>query len=121
MSRTKYPITDDDFLIKMLGACSEISIPFRDDMSKAIIMGNKTATSRNKRYGKPGDIFEVEGFYFELIRVSHQYLDDVARSHWAQEGVSSEQEFIELWKEIHPRTGWEPDKPVWFHEFRRIK
>ena len=99
---------------------SEISIPFRDDMAKAALEGKKNCTSRNKKYGEAGDVFEIQGVGFVLTSVTYHYLNTIADVRYKQEGFDSPDAFIACWKELHPRNGWEPHKQVWLHEFKRI-
>ena len=97
---------------------ADIHIPFRDDMKQAIADGRKTATSRTKRYGKPGDRFQVDGRWYELIRITRQELVWVARRYWKDEGMDSEENFWQVWKQIHPRKKISEYDLVWFHEFK---
>ena len=102
----------------------EIAIPFRDDMRQAILDGRKRCTSRNQRYGGPGDFF-VFGMgsdrrVFRLTRVSRMCLDFVANVCYEDEGVNSPEEFIALWKQIHPLAGYEPHKDVFTHFFEEV-
>ncbi len=98
---------------------TRIEIPFRYDMAEAAIAGNKSATSRNVKYGEPGDTFLVWGTEFVLINVTPQYLNTVAEARYREEGFDSPGAFIQVWKELHPVNGWEPHKRIWFHEFKR--
>ena len=99
---------------------TQVDIPFRDDMAKAALEGRKTSTSRNKCYGKVGDIFLISACLFELTDVTPQYLSTVAEVRFTEEGFDSPAAFIGCWKELHPRNGWEPHKRIWFHEFRKV-
>ena len=99
---------------------AKIQIPFREDMAIKSIIGRKTGTSRNTRYGDPGDEFELKGVEFRLKKVTKQYLNTIASARYSEEGFDSPQEFMDIWVELHPRAGWEPHKRVWFHEYERI-
>jgi len=99
---------------------SIIHIPFRDDMQERSLSGRKTATSRNQKYGDVGDIFRIRDGEFELIKVSRYTLEFVAKSKYRDEGFNSPEEFINIWKEIHYKLGWTPEKLIWFHEYRRM-
>ena len=94
-----------------------IEIPFHADMAKAVKMGKKDCTSRNKKYGEPGDAFYIEGKVYVLTRVHRVELKAVAQHLYDREGFSSPEEFTEYWKMLHPRNGWEPERQVWLHEF----
>ena len=98
-----------------------IRIPFRLDFAKALFSGTKTATSRTKRYGIPGDTFVVSGREFVLTAVYPTRLRNVAGKLWKREGCSSESEFVKIWKGIHPRKGWDPEQVVFVHEFEMVK
>ncbi len=99
---------------------TEITIPFRDDMKKAILEGRKSATTRNKRYGKEGDTFMLDGQKFVLRYIHKMPLDAVARNLWMEEGCSSKEQFIEIWKQIHPRAGFIARQLVYVHEFTKV-
>jgi hypothetical protein len=95
-----------------------IKIPFREDMEEAIISIDKDWTTRSKKYGKPGDFFFVKDRRVRLLGHMRLPLWVVAKYGYRHEGVNSEEEFIELWKEIHPRKGWTPNELRWTHVFQ---
>ena len=97
---------------------SEIKMPFREDMQKAILEGRKTMTCRTKRYGSPGDFFMVGDARFMLTSVTKMNLGIVATQFYKDEGTSSPGEFINLWDEIHPRRNFTSLQTVWAHRFR---
>ena len=98
-----------------------VNIPFRVDIIRALFEGRKTATSRTKRFGIPGDTFSVSGQLFRILKVRTEKLSIVARKYWAKEGFGSPQEFIATWERIHPRKGWDPEQVVFLHEFEMVK
>ncbi len=98
-----------------------VNIPFRVNMLRALFEGRKTATSRTKRYGVPGDTFSVSGQLFRILKVRTEKLSIVARKYWAKEGCASPSEFIATWEWIHPRKGWDPEQFVFVHEFEMVK
>lgn len=98
----------------------KIRIPFRLSFAHALFGGVKTATSRTKRYGIPGDTFIVSGRAFRLLRVKAEKLSIIAREYWREEGCSSPDEFISVWQGIHPRKGWDPEQFVFLHEFELL-
>ena len=98
---------------------SEIKIPFRDDMQKAILEGRKTMTCRTKRYGSAGDFFMVGRGRYVLMSVTKMNLGIVATRFYREEGTSSPGEFINLWDEIHPRRNFTSLQTVWAHQFMR--
>ena len=63
-----------------------IRIPFRLSFAAALFSGVKTATSRTKRYGIPGDTFIVSGRKFVLTSVRLKKLRQVAHELWEEEG-----------------------------------
>ncbi len=105
----------------------EVKIPFTPRFQSAVIEHEKWATSRTKRYGEVGNVFCVkESRYpyatFRLV-ITHQErvtLGFVAQEMYDAEGCESPEEFIEIWKKIHPRAGWTPEKKVWLHIFREV-
>ena len=98
---------------------SEIRIPF-NDWSRERLKVCKCATSRNKRYGKPGDTFSVDGQAYRILNITKAPLWRVAEHCWMEEGADSPSEFIEVWNEIHPRKHYNPKQVVWYHEFEPI-
>lgn len=102
-----------------------INIPFNDWSKNKLAEGIKTATSRNKKYGEPGDTFEVvlpDGriIKYELIAVTRKKLHEVRDKHYKDEGCSSPVEFVDVWVDIYPREGFNGAKRVWYHEFREL-
>jgi len=97
----------------------KVNIPFKERFREPMIKGAKTWTSRTKPYGKPGDTFDVFGHTFEIVKTQRRILDDVAE-HYNEEGCASREDFVELWKKIHPRKGFNPWQRVYVHIFRRI-
>lgn len=99
---------------------TRIEIPFREEFREAMLSDRKLLTSRNKKYGDAGDRFSIFGAEFELVWVRRLPLGTVADRMWTGEGVSSAQEFIEIWNELHPRKGFDPSQRVWVHHFARV-
>jgi hypothetical protein len=96
----------------------EIEIPFRQDMRDAILEGRKVCTSRNSRYGYPGDYFILGGRKYVITLIRRLPLKEVAETFHREEGVEDQTHFIWLWEEIHPRKGFNPDQLVWTHFFQ---
>ena len=99
---------------------SVIEIPFNDWSTERLLCGNKTATSRNKNYGKSGDVFHVQNMAFEIYSIEYLKLVTVAFMHFREEGATGPQEFIDVWTELHPKVGFIPSQKVYFHKFKRI-
>jgi hypothetical protein len=97
------------------------TIPFRDDMKRLIIEGKKTATSRSKRYlyERAHDSFIIDNTWciIQVTSIERKRLGDVALNHYKEEGFESSEDFIKIWKEIHPGKGYRPLDRVYFHKF----
>lgn len=99
---------------------SEIDIPFNDWSTKRHKYGEKTATTRTKKYGSPGDRFTDAGRTYELTHVVKVPLEIVAESFNRYEGAEGRFEFEQVWKDIHYKRGFEPDWDVWLHLYREV-
>jgi len=100
----------------------EIEIPFNDWSKQRLKAGVKLATTRSKKYGVIGDTFKVEHrgnvYNFELMAVHKTQLYIVTRDFYYLEGASSEHEFVNVWKDIHKKAGYQPYKEVYIHFFK---
>ena len=97
-----------------------IIIPFMEDFRDRILSGQKTATTRPKKYGNGGDLFSAFGHSFQLTKVDKVYLGDVCSVFYKQEGFNSQSEFVECWNKLHPRKNYHYDTPVYLHQFKRV-
>lgn len=98
-----------------------VKIPFKERFREAMLDGTKTWTSRTKRYGKKDDVFPAFGCDFLIEKDPFEMmLEEIASFHYKEEGCSSRDEFIAVWRKIHPRKGFVPDQIVWVHQFRRL-
>ena len=97
----------------------DIAIPFLPEWGPAMIEGRKTCTTRTRKYGEPGDHFSAFGCLFQLTQVERMWLDNVLRL-WRQEGVASPEDFVKIWKRLHPRRGFDENWKVWVHHFEKI-
>lgn len=114
----------------MAGPATNRARDGEDDMKRRILFnaafrmkllsGKKTCTSRTKRCGKIGDTFTAFGETFEIEKVSKMSLDEVAFYLCIAEGFYDSFSFIECWKRLHPFLGWQPDRQVYVHVFRRV-
>ena len=95
----------------------EITMPFDERWEKAMLTGNKTCTSRSKRYGNLGDRFRAFGAAFTLIGVVRLPLGLIAMRFYKEEGCQSPEEFKKVWRELHPKKGFQDDWLVWLHKF----
>lgn len=96
-----------------------ITIPFKSFFKEPLLSGVKVCTARTKAMGIPGNIFEAFGAQFELKSVSEEKLTIIADL-WLQEGCRSREHFIEVWNDIHPRAGYQPDQVVFLHRFKKV-
>jgi len=99
---------------------SVIEIPFNEWSTERLLSGNKTATSRNKKYGRKGDVFHVQNMSFEIDSIEYIRLMTIAYMHFKEEGATGSQEFINVWTELHPKVGFVPSHKVYFHKFRMV-
>ncbi len=97
-----------------------VAISFLDRFRDAMLNDVKDCTTRMRPMGQMGDRFIAFGAEFELLSIEHVHLGDVADILWKEEGASSRSEFIEIWKTIHPRKGFDPARRAWLHRFRRV-
>jgi hypothetical protein len=97
----------------------QIDLPFQLEVKEAMLSGKKTATSRPKRYGYPGDWFPAFGKTFVLTAIQRTYLDIVVRLHYKEEGFDSPHAFVQYWNRLHPVITFSqrPSRVVFFHQF----
>jgi uncharacterized protein YqfB (UPF0267 family) len=96
----------------------KVKIPFLERFRQPMIQDRKTWTSRTKRYGQAGDVFEVFGHEFEIVRVERRTVDDIM-DHWQEEGCGSREDAQEVWSRLHPRRH-DPEQRMFTHVFKRI-
>jgi len=99
---------------------AKIKIPFKEEFKQALLSGEKTKTSRNKKYGKPGDTFAIFGGTFLIESIEKHPLQKVATQWYAEEGCDSPGAFRDVWIKLHPIKGFEAEKEVFVHTFKRI-
>ena len=95
---------------------TSVHIPFKAKFKEAMLSEKKILTSRTKRYGAKGDTFEAFGATFHICRVIKKSLAEVTEFYF-QEGCSSKEDFVKVWRKIHPRKGYIPKQMVWLHQF----
>ena len=100
---------------------SKVIIPFLSRFKEPMISGQKTATTRVRKYGSIGDVFSIFGSSFELTKVEKVPLNSVATSYYSQEGFVSKQEFVNVWEQIHPIRGYDSEQIVWLHQFKKVQ
>lgn len=96
-------------------------IPFHNEFWPQIERGEKTATTRNQRYGKVGDVLDwgdpTNPRKLRLTAVERVPLAWVGDNAFREEGFADRAGFVQAWCGIHPGAGWTPEKRVWFHRF----
>jgi hypothetical protein len=96
------------------------TLPFRPEFWGPITTGRKTVTSRTRKFGEPGDLLDTSVGPVRLLEVFQTTLEDVRDHLWTKEGVHGPNDFERVWKEIHPRKGFDPAQEVWVHRFEYI-
>ena len=96
---------------------AHVRIPFQPRWRPLVLSGAKTTTVRTRRYGAPGDEFEVEGARFRLVEVAQTTLAAARDGTWREEGMESPAEFERVWRENHPTRGFDGTHQVWVHRF----
>lgn len=100
---------------------AEIILPFNSWSRKKLALHLKTATTRTYKAGAWGDHFHVGMVAFLLEATMKTTLQVVARDFYHEEGAATPEEFIEVWKDLHPYNGWQPEKIVWIHFFSELE
>lgn len=103
-----------------MGAVTYVDLPFRVAFMDRLLNGTKTATSRFHRHGIRGDCFRVFGGVFVITNVEHVRLGFVADAYFRKEGCDTREQFVDVWKRIHPRRGFDPHAWVYVHHFVRV-
>ena len=106
--------------MKGIHMMNEVRIPFKARFCRPLLNGTKIFTSRTKVMGRPGDIFQAFGATFRIVKVYEAQLFDVAAL-WKEEGCTSREDFIEVWKSIHPHKGYHDNQYTQLHQFERVK
>lgn len=95
-------------------------LPFAERFERALLSGQKTMTARTKRYGNAGDLLETRVGLIRLLGVGRHTLRDIRDRYWREEGATSPSQFVTIWKMLHPRVGFDPDRMVWLHRFELV-
>jgi hypothetical protein len=96
-------------------------LPFREAFRPALLSGEKTLTLRGKAYGKPGDVLLTIAGPVELLHVERVSLGFVAAVLHGREGCASPEDFLALWKEIHPARRFDLAERFYLHHFARLQ
>jgi hypothetical protein len=97
----------------------QISIPFKERFREPMLSGVKTMTSRTKSYGQVGDWFNVFEQTFVLTSVVARPFSFIV-DHWKEEGCFSREDFLTLFRQIHPRREIAMDTMFWTHTFQNV-
>ena len=73
-----------------------------------------------KQMGKGYDTFEAFGATFKILYVMEVTLKNIIPE-WKREGCTNEQDFIDVWKSIHPRRKFDLEEYFWVHCFEKIE
>ena len=82
---------------------NKIQLPFLPTFEQAILSGQKRATTRTRRHGYDGDVFEAFGRYFIITDVQRVQLNTVSYYHYLEEGFNNPQGFIDCWNSLHKK------------------
>jgi hypothetical protein len=96
-----------------------VTIKFKPYFKEPLLSGVKVCTARTKRMGASGDRFMAFETWFEIKSVTEESLHFVADL-WQQEGCTSREHFLEVWREIHPVVGYRPKQVVFLHRFKLV-
>ena len=99
----------------------QVFLPFREQFRDVLENGMKTATTRTKAYGKPGDVLDSMVGPLRLLYVEKVTLGFVATQMWNLEGCMDQGDFERVWESIHPGRGFVPEQMVYLHIFERVK
>ena len=98
-----------------------VNIPFLPQFEKPMLSGQKTITSRTRRYGQTGDTFLAWGEVFEIREVTRLLLSLVRDCYYHQEGFPSPEAFQACWEALHPAKGYDPEQVVFAHSFMKLE
>ena len=97
-----------------------LRVKFREDFGPKLANGEKTATTRTKPLGRPGEHFLALGGRYVILTVEKLTLGEVAADHHREEGFPSPAGFRAVWTSLHPREGWNPKQLAFYHTFARV-
>lgn len=99
---------------------TQITIPFKERFREPMLNGTKTWTSRTKAYGQIGDWFNAFGQTFVLTYVGKYMFQTIVNLHWKDEGCNSKEDFLAVWREIHPKRELKDCELFWVHIFQNV-
>ncbi len=99
--------------------CSIDRLVPHEKLVAAALAGKKTQQRRAGVYAYPGETFELEGVEFVVKDLRQAKLADMTDAEAQLEGYPNMQFYRELILRMHKGMEWNPDEPVWVHEFER--
>lgn len=97
-----------------------VRIPYKVRFRESLTHDVKVQTARFQKMGNVGDVFLAYGHRFIIDAVYKLDVETVARDFWADEGCDSEQDFRNVWREIHPKRQFISTETPYVHRFHRI-
>jgi hypothetical protein len=79
----------------------EVTLPFNEEMRRAIREGKKVCTSRSEKKGEIGDWFTLDGRIFRIVDIQFRMLGWIRDTMYRLEGFDSPEAFETLWRKIH--------------------
>jgi len=101
-------------------------LPFQDRFKSAIINGTKTETRRSKSFMqkakiKPGDVVKTPfGRSLKILSIHEERLGDISAESVKAEGCESLDDFMGIWKAIHPQKATDLDQIVVVLKFEPV-
>jgi ParB family chromosome partitioning protein len=92
-------------------------VPFKAQFKKQLANGEKTRTTRTEKIGEVGTEFKAYGMVFELMEVDKKPFKVIVASYYREEGFKTPEDFIMMWKTIHPKKYKDTDE-FWCHKFK---
>ena len=90
-----------------------------EDIERALA-GRKTAVRRGGRYADPGEIWEMKGVRFQVLKVYPQRLGDMDDHDAQQEGYEELKQYREFLSAVHPGAPFPENMGMWVHEFCKL-
>jgi len=98
----------------------KVNIPFWEMFREPMLRGDKIMTTRSRKFGNKGDIFDKFGATFEITLVKKLPVGLVANEFYDAEGFDTKEDFIKIWEKIHPKVGYQPERDYFVHLFKRV-
>ena len=80
--------------------------------------GRKTCFIRCQQLMQEGDIFEVFGAQFRIIKIEEEALEEACQRLWAEAGYDNYQDLVETWNAL--QEDYIPTQIVWTHYFEKV-